>query len=74
MNCMLIKAAAALLVSGLALASSGTAHAQVAGQYCSPNGARTTIVSGGYRNYYICQSNRWVFEKSCPVSGGPCRF
>lgn len=69
-----IKAAAASAVLGLAMLPNGTAHAQVAGQYCSPNGARTTIVSGGYRNYYICQGNRWVFEKSCPVAGGPCRF
>lgn len=74
MNGTLIKGAAAAVALGLAMAPSGTAKAQVAGQYCNPNGATTTIVSGGYRNYYRCVNNRWVFEKSCPIAGGPCRF
>lgn len=66
------RTAAVVFAAGLALGVGGNASAQVAGQYCSPNGASTTIVQNGYRYYYSCRSNRWVFVKACPVGGGMC--
>lgn len=69
---MMKQVSAAVFGVGLMIGAGGTANAQVAGQFCSPNGATTTIVQNGRRNYYVCNSNRWVFVKSCPIGGGPC--
>lgn len=73
MNRIMMKTvASAVFAAGLMIGAGGTASAQVAGQSCSPNGASTTIVSGGRRNYYTCVNHKWVFVKSCPIGGGPC--
>lgn len=69
---MMKKLTAAVFAAGLMIGVGGTASAQVAGQYCSPNGASTTIVQGNMRYYYSCKSNKWVFVKACPIGGGPC--
>ncbi len=63
---------AAVFAAGLGLGLGGTASAQVAGAFCSPNGASTTIVQNGIRYYYSCRNNRWVFVRGCPIGGGPC--
>jgi hypothetical protein len=69
---MMKKVAAAVFAAGLMIGAGGTASAQVAGQSCSPNGATTTVVQNGRRNYYTCTNYKWVFVKSCPIGGGPC--
>lgn len=71
---MIKRATAVVFAAGLAMGVGGTASAQVAGQWCSPNGASTTIVQNGWRYYYSCKSNKWVFVKACPVGGGSCIF
>ncbi|QWP74616.1 hypothetical protein J5226_13000 [Lysobacter sp. K5869] len=68
---MMKAATAAVFVVGLAVGI-GAANAQVAGQYCSPNGAATTIVQNGWRYYYTCSNHKWVFVRACPVGGGHC--
>lgn len=69
---MMKKATAAVFAMGMAMGFGGTASAQVGGQYCNPNGATTTIVQNGWRNYYTCSNHKWVFVKACPVGGGRC--
>jgi len=68
---MMKAATAAVFAAGLVIGI-GAANAQVAGQFCSPNGAATTIVQNGWRYYYSCRSNKWVFVRACPVGGGHC--
>lgn len=69
---MMAKVAGAVFVAGLAMGLGGTASAQIGGQFCSPNGASTTIVQNGFRYYYSCRNNKWVFVRGCPIGGGPC--
>ncbi len=71
---MIKTVAAAVFAAGLGLGLAGTASAQIGGAYCSPNGASTNIVQGSWRYYYTCQSNKWVFVKACPLSGGRCVY